>query len=315
VPQPPHDGIVRAHSEVRGTQSFVYVMASVWRRPSLTGLEILWRWALGIVSLWLLEAYGWRVWLAATQGTADPAQVNLDHFSLQDPMAASLRVADAMTRLLPPAMHVAVWLIPLLLILWAVASALGRTAVLRRMDPSFPSRPTTLMLLGAVRIIFFAAAVALWFWLLTWSGGVAITAPASRGEEPNLVLYFALIITETLLLFIAWATASWVLNIAPLLAILRDLSAWQSLRAASQLGPLRSKLIELNLVMGIVKVALVVLAMVFSATPLPFQSFTTQEFLWCWWTGVTILYLVASDFFHVVRTASSLALCRAYDSR
>jgi hypothetical protein len=299
---------------VRGTQSFVHVMASVWRRPSLMALEVLWRWAVGIVSLWLLGTYGRRVWLTATQGTADPARVNLDHFNLTDPMAASLRVADAMTRLLPPALHVAMWLVPLLLALWVVAAAFGRTAVLRHMDPSLPARRATLIVLGAIRVIFLTATVILWLWLLTWSGEVAVTGPASSGAEPNLVLYFALIITATLILFVAWAMSSWVLSIAPLLAILRGLGAWESLRAATQLGTLRAKLIEINLVMGIVKIALVVLAMVFSATPLPFQSFTTQGFLWSWWMGVTLFYLLASDFFHVVRTACCLALCRAYDS-
>jgi hypothetical protein len=302
-------------ADVRGTQSFVYVMAAVWRRPSLVALEVLWRWMFGAVALWLLGTYGWRVWLAATDGTADPARVQLGHFSLMDPMAASERVAYAMSQIIPPALHVALWLAPLLLAAWVVVSAIGRTAVLRRMDPSLQPRPATLMVLGAVRIAFLAAAFALWFWLLAWVGSVTITGPASHGSEPNLVLYFALIITATLLLFVAWAATSWVLSIAPMLAILRGLGAWESLRAAAKLGPLRAKLIEINLVMGIVKIALVVLAMVFSATPLPFQTYTTQGFLWSWWAGLALLYLLASDFFHVVRISVCLALCRLYDAR
>jgi len=66
-------------------------------------------------------------------------------------------------------------------------------------------------------------------------------------------------------------------------------------------------------VMGIVKIALIVLAMVFSATPLPFESMTTPEFLMWWWGGVTVLYLVASDFFHVTRLVAYLELWRAYE--
>jgi hypothetical protein len=290
-------------------------MASVWRRPSLVALEVLWRWAFGVVALWLLGTYGWRIWLAATDGTGDPARVQLGHFNLTDPMVASERVAYAMTQILPPALHVVCWLAPLLLAAWVVVSAFGRTAVLRRMDPSLPARRATLMVLGAVRIVFLAAAFVLWFWLLSWAGNVTITGPASRNVEPDLVLYFALIISATLLLFVVWAATSWVLSVAPMLAILRGLGAWESLRAATKLGPLRAKLIEINLVMGIVKIALVVLAMVFSATPLPFQTYTTQGFLWSWWAGLALLYLLASDYFHVVRISVCLALCRLYDAR
>ena len=71
---------------------------------------------------------------------------------------------------------------------------------------------------------------------------------------------------------------------------------------------LRSQLIETNLVMGIVKVALLVLAIVFSACPLPFSSVETQEFLTCWWIGVGVWWLLASDYFHVVRVVAVLRL-------
>ena len=44
--------------EVRGTQSFVHTLSECWRRPSLTALEVLWRWAYGIPALLVLR-YEW----------------------------------------------------------------------------------------------------------------------------------------------------------------------------------------------------------------------------------------------------------------
>ena len=44
----PQDDVVAAAGVVRGTQSFVHVLATCWRRPSLTALEVAWRWAFGI---------------------------------------------------------------------------------------------------------------------------------------------------------------------------------------------------------------------------------------------------------------------------
>jgi hypothetical protein len=140
-----------------------------------------------------------------------------------------------------------------------------------------------------------------------------VNGPIAAGQEPNLVAYCAIVIVETLGMFTLWAVASWGLSVAPLLAMLRDLGAAASLAAAFRLGPLRGKLVEINLVMGIVKIALIVLAMVFSACPLPFESVATPGFMLHWYAGVTVLYFVASDFFHVVRQISYLELWKAYE--
>ena len=140
MPQPHPAEIVRAGAEVRGTQSFVHVMASVWKRPSLTAIEVLWRWAIGLPSLWLIATCGWRIWLGATGGTADPARLHLAHITVTDPFGAAQRLTFAGSQLLPPVLHAARWLVPLLLAAWVAVSAVGRTAVLRRMDPSLPPR-------------------------------------------------------------------------------------------------------------------------------------------------------------------------------
>ncbi len=128
------------------------------------------------------------------------------------------------------------------------------------------------------------------------------------GSEGNLVLYCAIAIVATLGVFTVWAVASWGLSVAPLLAMRRDLGVGASLRAAFGADVLRSKLVEINLVMGIVKIALMVLAMVFSACPLPFESVATPEFMSHWYVVVAVLYFVASDFFHVVHLVSYLDL-------
>ena len=49
---------------------------------------------------------------------------------------------------------------------------------------------------------------------------------------------------------------------------------------------LRSKLVEINLVLGIVKAALIVLAMVFCATPVPFKEEINGTSLYVWWALV-----------------------------
>jgi hypothetical protein len=293
---------------LRGTQSFVHALAACWKRPSLTALEVLWRWAFGVPALALLAYEALDVWRHAQVDTTALRQI-----SLLDPMSAAATLTQATMQLLPPLLRVAEWLAPLLLVAWIVVSSFGRVLVLRRCDAQLHARPVTLMLLQAARMAALLGIFALWFASLRAASLVAVTLPIASGRDPNVVLYCALVIVATLGMFTLWAVVGWVLSVAPLLAMRDNLGAAASLAAAFRLGPLRSRLVEINLVMGIVKIALIVLAMVASACPLPFESVATPQFMLCWYAAVTVLYLVASDLFHVVRLVAYLELWNSCD--
>jgi hypothetical protein len=255
------------------------------------------------------------VWkeVSAILSTVPIDEEALRRMTVLDPLKASHTLAQTLAVLLPPTFQVTRWLVPLLLVAWIIISSLGRTAVLRRADGRLYRRVGTVMALQSIRVVALAGSFAIWFLCLQWAADATIVGPLSQNEEPNLVGYCAIAILTTLGLFTLWAVVSWVFSIAPLLAMLRGLGVGESLGAAFRLGPLKAKLVEINLVMGIVKIALIVLAMVFSATPLPFESISTPEFLLFWWIGVAILYFVASDFFHVARLMAYLNLWRAFE--
>jgi hypothetical protein len=295
---------------VRGTQSFVHTLSECWRRPSLTALEVLWRWAYGIPALVVLWYEGMKI---LRETPVDFAA--LRNMTVLDPMGSAATMAKAMEALLPPVMQVALWLAPMMVVAWVVVSAVGRTVVMRRVDGRLHRRVGTLIVLQAVRVVALLGSFAVWFWSMERVAEWTVTGPVAAGGDPNLVGYFALAIVATLGLFTLWAVVSWGVSIAPLLAMLKGLGVGESLAAAFRLGPLKSKLVEINLVMGIVKIALMVLALVFSATPLPFESVATPQFLACWWLVVTVVYFVASDFFHVARQVAYLQLWRAYESQ
>jgi len=311
----PHDkfgptSVITGRPTVRGTQSFVHTLSACWKRPSLTALEVLWRWTYGVPAGALVAYEAMRVLREA------PVDVGaLRQMSILDPMGAAATLADAAGVLMPPALRVVEWLAPLLLVVWIVASSYGRIAVLRRVDAQLHARAGTLMVLQALRMLALMGSFAVWFGCLQAAGRHAVNGPLVAGQEPNLVLYSAITIVATLGIFTLWAVVSWALSVAPLLAMLRNLGAGSSLAAAFRLGPVRAKLVEINLVMGIVKIALIVLAMVFSACPLPFESVATPGFMLRWYGVVTVFYLIGSDFFHVVRLVSYIELWKAYDRR
>lgn len=299
-----------ADGSVRGTQSFVRTLSECWSRPSLTAFEVLWRWTYGAPALALLWHVGGRI---IAQAPVDMA--SLEGVTVTRPLDAAQTLTTVLTALLPAILAQAVWVVPLLLVTWVVWSSIGRTFVLRRAYPELHSRIGTTVALQLLRTLALAAAFVLWFLYLRWAAATQVAGPLERGLEPNLVGYFALVIVGTLTVFSLWSILSWYLSIAPLLAMLRDLGLAQSLSAALRLGVLKGKLIEINLVMGIVKIALLVLAMVFSATPTPFESVATPAFLHVWWTVFALLYFIASDFFHVARAVAYLKLWGAYQPK
>jgi hypothetical protein len=300
---PPPLRIDPPQGRLRGTQSLVHIFGYCWSRPSLLLLELAWRWLYGAPALLLMYHEGERL-LASVPLDA----TGISEFSLQDTDRATVIIANVWEVLTPPLFHLLLWLAPLLGLGWALASGIGRSYVLRRYAPELPFRPATLIVLQVLRVLALGGSFVGWFAAIQWSAATTLS-----GEIPHLVLYFALVICISLGIFTFWAVVSWIFSVAPLLALLERKSAAASLARSLRLGPLSGKLVEVNLVLGIVKLALIVLAMVFSATPLPFSSVMVGTPLYLWWVGVTLLYFAASDFFQVARLVAFIRFWRVYN--
>jgi hypothetical protein len=298
------DGVER----VRGTQSLVHTFGYCWSRPSLLGLELLWRWGFGIPATLLCWYEGTQVFETVRSPLEGTGILN---FSLQDPIRAAVIADNAFGVVWPVLLQVLVWLVPLLAVTGSIAAGVGRNLVLRRYDRTLASRPLTLVILKLVRVVMLGVTLVAWFESIRWAAKYSLSGLDAEGE-PNLVLYAALVIGLSLGTFSVWSLLSWYFEAAPLIAVAEDVGVGASLKRSLRLGSLTSKLMEVNMVMGIVKLALIVLAMVFSATPLPFASAMTGMPLYLWWAGVSIAYLAASDFFHVARVVSFLQFWRLW---
>jgi hypothetical protein len=123
-----------------------------------------------------------------------------------------------------------------------------------------------------------------------------------RAREPDLIGFTFWAIFLSLGFFTAWALLSWPLSIAPFILLLEGCNPAQAWARSVRLGKaFSSKLVEINLVMGIVTLALIVLAMVFSAAPLPFSDELGSDALHFISLAAAGFYLIASDYFQVVR--------------
>ena len=283
---------------VRGTQSLVQIQAQCWRRPELIARELAWRWIFGIPALLLLS-----VCVRRLLAILFAAHTGIDEFSLQQPVMAAEIVRTSYHAILPAALDLARWVAPLLMMGWAIASGIGRAFVLRSLAPGSRLRPVSLSLLQLLRIVALALTVSVWFAMVRWAAGRDVVH-LPQGAEPSMVAFAAWLICLSIGSFIVWALWSWVLSMASVLIVAGNRSLPSALAASLRQGPLTMKLVEVNLVLGIVKLALIVLAMVFSAIPLPFEAQMSGKALYIWWASVGVWYLATSDFFQVARLAA-----------
>ncbi len=298
-----------------GSESFFRIIAVCWTRPRLLLVELTWRWLSGAFLLVLTGLAARRIAAAAGAAVQSTGLFNATlESAVQDPTQVSVALASSFAILRPSVSRAALGLAPLALFVWVGAFAIGRTALLRKYDRSLPARPWLLAVCEALRLLVLIAASAVWYATLQWSAQYAL---GSSGEgpgaqaEPNLVLYCALVICITIGLFALWSLLSWALVAAPMVALLERTSLAQGFMRSLRVRPVRGKLVEVNLAMGIIKLGLVVLAMVLSATPLPFESIMEGWPLYAWWIFVTLLYLAASDFFKMARMFAFLESWRA----
>ena len=289
---------------VRGTQLLVEHMGSVLRRPLLIAIEIGWRWLAGIPILLMCWQQMQRI--LAAYPLEDSGFNSID---AQNPWVAAVQLVGVWDYYRPHVLAVAHWLVPAAALVWIVASGLGRNLLLKRIEPQVRFRPLTLIGLQAAWMAFLALAFWCWFSAMQWDAAAHISAAG----EPDLIGYSMWAIFLTLGFFTAWALASWALSVAPLLALLERRSALSALAASLRLGKaFSSKLAEINLVMGIVKIALLVLAMVFSAAPLPFSDELGGSAMRLVLIGSTVFFLVANDFFQVVRLKAFVEFWRIF---
>jgi hypothetical protein len=293
---------------LRGTQSLVGQMGWVISRPSLTFVEVAWRWIFGVPFLAICWMQAKKILVALP-----PESAGLSSIDAQNPWVAATQIAHVWALYRPHVAAVTHWLAPLAAIAWVIVSGLGRSVLLVRLGAGLgkriPFRPLSMIVLQAVWFMAFGVTCWGWFRAVGWVAGTHITSAG----EPDLIGFSIWLIFLSLAIFTAWALMSWPVSIAPLLMLLEERSAPASLGLSFKLGKaFTGKVIEINLVMGIVKLALIVLAMVFSAAPLPFSDQLGGDALHVVWAASLIFYLVASDYFQVVRLRSFTEFWRVF---
>ena len=283
----------RRAAQVRGTQTLVDQMGWMLRHPAIVAVEVGWRWLFGVP--FLLVCWS-RLQHVFTVLTAEES--GLSSIDPSNPWLAAGGFSRAVTKYDPLIAHELHWLIPIAALAWIMISGFGRNIAVRLMQPGVRFRPLAMMALQTVWLILFGGICWGWFRSVSWAAATHFPV----GSEPDLIGFSIWLIFLSLAFFTVWALLGWIVSVAPVLMLLEDRSAVSALGMTTRLGkPFTSELVEIGMVMGIVNLALIVVAMVLSAAPLPFSDQLGGEALHVVWAGAALFYLIAHDYFQLVR--------------
>lgn len=291
----------------RGEPTFAEVVAECWRRPGLLVRELAWRWLYGIPALAVIAYACYHIYFV-TSGALQAAGAS--QISLDTPWQSAATVAALMPVVRPVIAATALWLVPLLGLGWAVAAGFGRNVVFRHYERSLPWRPLALSCIQGIRAVALAATVALWWGTVRWSAAVSTAAGV-----PNVPMYFALVAVFTLAFLVIWSLSSWGFQLAPLFLLLDRQTPGASLRRGFQPSAVTGRLVGVNVAVAILRLGMALFAMILSALPLGFLPPAQSTALYVWLAAVTVLYLVASGFFNVVRLAAFVRFWRPAETR
>ncbi len=283
----------RRAAQVRGTQTLVDQMGWMIRRPAIVAVEVAWRWLFGVPFLLACRAS-----LQHVVAQLSPGEAGLRNIDAQNPWIAAGQLSRAFAKYEPLVVHELRWLIPIAVLAWIVISSIGRNLALKQMDARVRLRPLAMMVLQTAWLALFGSVCWGWFRAVSWAAAAHFPA----GAEPDLIGLSIWLIFLSLAFFTVWALLGWIVSVAPVLMLLEGRSAVSALGMTTRLGKtFTSELFEIGMVMGIVNLALIVLAMVLSAAPLPFSDQLGADALHVVWAGAAVFYLVAHDYFQLVR--------------
>lgn len=268
-------------------------MGWMLRHPGIVAVEVGWRWLFGIPFLLVC----WTR-LQHVLAILPPEESGLRELNAQNPWIAAGQLSRAWWQYQPLILHEVRWIAPLAALAWIIISAFGRNLALKMASPGVSFRPAAMVVLQTAWLALFGAICWGWFHTVAWAAAKHL----GTGSEPDLIGFSIWLIFLSLGFFTLWALLGWAVSVAPVLMLLEECSAPSALKLALKLGrPFTSELVEIGMVMGIINLALIVVAMVLSAAPLPFSDELGSDALHVVWAGAAVFYLIAHDYFQVVR--------------
>jgi hypothetical protein len=180
-------------------------LRQVTRDPVIFLVEIVWRWSFALLACLLVFAVG-----LALLGTLNIGHTWDAAWRSRDPQRMGSLLVAILLLLGTKAVIAAVAIPIAIALLWAILSAPGRFATIKRLRAGL----TSLRFRSILALQFLRAFVAWFSFILLFAATFGEALIASRGPKPDLLLYYLMVMPSVVLISALWLTVNWYLTLA-----------------------------------------------------------------------------------------------------
>jgi hypothetical protein len=282
----------------------------VFRRPSFGLAEIAWRWSFGTAAI-LLLLFSFFEYL----DTLPVAKGDLLLLRTGQPVLISRAVLHIFRGSAFRVVETAVVLALTLGVAWIVIASLGRAATLKAMLIHFrqselldqkENQPWRLRSLFALNFFRLGTALAA---MVGCVAAVLLGGAASRPADPAPGSVLLIILTVTLLVWLAWSTLNWFLSLAAIFVVANGQDTFNAIAAAVDLCQTRpGSLLAAGAWFGLAHLTAFVVATSLVGFPLGFAAILPLGVVLGGVLLVTLLYFAIADFLYTGRLAAYVAI-------
>jgi hypothetical protein len=278
-------------------------LRAVMRDPAIFLVEILWRWSFAVLACMLVIGVGLMLLGPLHVGKAwDTA------WGSRDPQRIGQLLVAILLLLGFKVVTIAVIGIPLAIaLMWGILSTLGRFVTVKRLRAGLTSlRFRTVFALQLLRGLVSWFAVIL---LLATTLGEAFIA--SRGTQPDLVLYYLMVMPSVVLIGVSWLMVNWYLSLAAIFG--RDGQSFRgAFRQARQtVRQQRSDFAGTGFVFLLFRTVLLLIALAICGLTSGIAGTAPQSYFVLLMV-ISLAYFAVADFLYMARMAAYLALAAAH---
>jgi hypothetical protein len=277
-------------------------LRAVTRDPAIFLVEILWRWSFALLACLLVAGVGLMLLGPLHVGKAwDSA------WGSRDPQRMG-QLLVAIVLLLGVKLIIAAIAVPLAIaLLWSILAALGRFVTVKRLRSGLTSlRLRTVFALQLLRGLIS------WFALvLLFAATISEALIATRGTQPDLVLYYLMVMPTVVLIGVSWLILNWYLSLAAIFG--REGQSFRgAFREARQtVRRQRSDFAGTGFVFLLFRTVILLIALAICGLTSGMAGTAPQSYFVLLMV-VSLAYFAVADFLYMARMAAYLALAAAH---
>lgn len=269
-------------------------LARIFKDPTLIAVEIAWRWLFAASSLSLLMFAMVRLQRAVVILPEEQAML-----ASRAPLQVAEAILEIWHRVQPLAVRLGATVIPAVVILWLIASTVGRGFVIGRMHKPTVVAPRW----GALFTLHLLRVISVFALLFAYIGCSRATLLVSSPDAPNYLAAFLVFLILFSVSVLLWSLIHWVISLACIFAVRDGAATLKALRKTSVLLKVRGRILAgIAAQNGTIRTVVAIVITFVALLPLAFYSM--PALLWTLEIVIFLFYCAVSDILLLARLAA-----------